>query len=208
MQVRRTVRDLRRDNRSVLLSRLYRGGPQSRQDLGRTTALSQASVSNVVGELIDEGLVEEAGRVESDGGRPRMLLRVGRTPTSSAWTSARPGPRSSCSTCRWPRWPPPTSAAVGPARPGRVVAHILDGLAEVRAGRVDHRRHARRGRGRVRRGRAGTRGRPRADARLGGVPLARCCGPARTSRSTSTTGRRRSARPRCGSAPAGAPSTR
>ena len=76
MQVRRTVRDLRRHNRSVLLSRLYLGQPQSRQDLGQSSGLSQGTVSNVVGELIEEGLVVEAGLVDSDGGRPRTLLRV------------------------------------------------------------------------------------------------------------------------------------
>jgi predicted NBD/HSP70 family sugar kinase len=76
VQVRRTVRDLRRHNRSVLLSRLYLGQPQSRQDLGQSSGLSQGTVSNVVGELIEEGLVVEAGLVDSDGGRPRTLLRV------------------------------------------------------------------------------------------------------------------------------------
>jgi predicted NBD/HSP70 family sugar kinase len=73
---RTTVRDMRRANRSVLLTKLYRDGPLSRHDLVQRTALSQASVSNLAGELIDEGLVEEAGQVESDGGRPRVLLRV------------------------------------------------------------------------------------------------------------------------------------
>jgi predicted NBD/HSP70 family sugar kinase len=33
-------------------------------------------VSNVVADLIADGLVEEAGSVDSDGGRPRTLLRV------------------------------------------------------------------------------------------------------------------------------------
>ena len=75
---RTTVRDMRRANRSVLLTRLYRDGPLSRQELVQTTALSQASVSNLAGELIEEGVVEEAGQVESDGGRPRILLRVAR----------------------------------------------------------------------------------------------------------------------------------
>jgi predicted NBD/HSP70 family sugar kinase len=70
------VRDVRRANRSSLLTDLFHGGRQSRQQLGDTTALSQASVSNLVGEMIDEGLVEEAGLVGSDGGRPRALLRV------------------------------------------------------------------------------------------------------------------------------------
>jgi predicted NBD/HSP70 family sugar kinase len=73
---RTTVRDMRRANRSVLLTKLYRDGPLSRHDLVQSTALSQASVSNLAAELIDEGLVEEAGQVESNGGRPRVLLRV------------------------------------------------------------------------------------------------------------------------------------
>lgn len=73
---RTTVRDVRRANRSVLLTNLYRGGPLSRHELGQTTSLSQASVSNLIGEMIAEGLVEEAGSVDSDGGRPRILLRV------------------------------------------------------------------------------------------------------------------------------------
>jgi predicted NBD/HSP70 family sugar kinase len=71
-----TVRDLRRDNRSVLLSSLFFDQPRSRQELSETTGLSPASVSNVVRELIDEGIVAEAGSVDSDGGRPRVLLQV------------------------------------------------------------------------------------------------------------------------------------
>ncbi|WFE35635.1 ROK family transcriptional regulator [Micromonospora sp. WMMD975] len=73
---RTTVRDMRRANRSVLLTRIWLDGPLSRHELGQSTALSLASVSNLVGEMIAEGLVEEAGSVESDGGRPRVLLRV------------------------------------------------------------------------------------------------------------------------------------
>ncbi|MFI5641736.1 ROK family protein [Streptomyces goshikiensis] len=72
----RTVRDLRRGNRGAVLRRLYFGGPMSRQELGPATGLSSGSVSNVVGELIADGLLEEAGVVDSDGGRPRTLLRV------------------------------------------------------------------------------------------------------------------------------------
>jgi predicted NBD/HSP70 family sugar kinase len=73
---RATVRDLRRRNRSTLLSTLFFEGPLSRHELGRRTGLSAATVSNVVGEMVDDGLVVEAGLVESDGGRPRVLLRV------------------------------------------------------------------------------------------------------------------------------------
>ncbi|MFB7270103.1 ROK family protein [Streptomyces sp. NPDC056244] len=73
---RRTVRDLRRDNRARVVQRLYFDGPLSRQELGSATGLSSGSISNVVAELAAEGLLEEAGVVDSDGGRPRTLLRV------------------------------------------------------------------------------------------------------------------------------------
>ncbi|MFK4070218.1 ROK family protein [Streptomyces sp. NPDC029674] len=78
MRVRngRTVRDLRRENRTAVLQRLYFDGPLSRFSLGPATGMSSGSVSNVVAELVAEGLVEEAGSVDSAGGRPRTLLRV------------------------------------------------------------------------------------------------------------------------------------
>jgi len=75
-RTRSTVRDVRRDNRSVLLWSLFFRQPCSRQDLSWATGLSPASVSNVVRELIGDGIVEEAGSVDSDGGRPRALLRM------------------------------------------------------------------------------------------------------------------------------------
>lgn len=70
------MRDMRRSNRSVVLTKLFRDGPLSRHELAQATTLSQASVSNLAGELLAEGVIEEAGAVESDGGRPRTLLRV------------------------------------------------------------------------------------------------------------------------------------
>ncbi|MEI7031848.1 ROK family protein [Streptomyces pratensis] len=73
---RRTVRDLRRTSRKAVLQRLYFDGPMSRQALGGATSLSSGSISTIVAELVGEGLVEEAGTVDSDGGRPRTLLRV------------------------------------------------------------------------------------------------------------------------------------
>ncbi|QUF07876.1 ROK family transcriptional regulator [Actinosynnema pretiosum subsp. pretiosum] len=73
---RATVRDLRRHNRSALLSTLYFEGPLSRQELVARTGLSAATVSTATAGLVDERLVVGAGTVESDGGRPRSLLRV------------------------------------------------------------------------------------------------------------------------------------
>ncbi|WP_418287468.1 ROK family protein [Lentzea guizhouensis] len=76
VRARATVRDLRRQNRSVLLTALFLGGPLSRLQLSAGTGLSAATASTITGELLEEGLVTEAGSVESDGGRPRVLLRV------------------------------------------------------------------------------------------------------------------------------------
>jgi predicted NBD/HSP70 family sugar kinase len=73
---RTTGRDIRRQNRSALLSELFFHGPLSRLELAEITGLSPATASNVTAELIGERLIVEAGQVESDGGRPRVLLRV------------------------------------------------------------------------------------------------------------------------------------
>lgn len=71
---RGTVRDLRRENRSAVLWSLYFGQPRSRLELSAATGLSAASVTNVVRELLDEGIVVETGLADSDGGRPRAML--------------------------------------------------------------------------------------------------------------------------------------
>ncbi len=73
---RTTTRDIRRQNRSILLSKLFFDGPLSRLELSQLTGLSSATVSTVTAELIDDRLIVEAGQVESSGGRPRVLLRV------------------------------------------------------------------------------------------------------------------------------------
>lgn len=74
-----TVLDLRRGNRSALMRALYFNPGASRQELGAATALSAATVSNVVNDLMSDGMVIEAGAVSSDGGRPRTLIRVNPT---------------------------------------------------------------------------------------------------------------------------------
>ena len=78
MQHRRrgTVLDLRRENAAAVLGSLHFSRPASRQDLSALTGLSVASVTRVVRELLDEGIVTEAGWEDSDGGRPRVLLDI------------------------------------------------------------------------------------------------------------------------------------
>lgn len=73
---RGTVRDLRRENRAAILWSLYLTQPRSRHELSAATGLSPASVTNVIRELIDEGIVVETGLAESDGGRPRAMLAM------------------------------------------------------------------------------------------------------------------------------------
>jgi predicted NBD/HSP70 family sugar kinase len=72
----RTTRDLKLGNRMRLLRTLYFDGPLTRRDLAPATGLSTATVSNVTAELLADGVLREAGKVESDGGRPQILLEV------------------------------------------------------------------------------------------------------------------------------------
>ena len=71
-----TIRDLRRVSRASVLRELWFDGPLSRQDVAARTPVSTATVSNVVGELLAEGVVAEVGQVASDGGRPAVLVGV------------------------------------------------------------------------------------------------------------------------------------
>jgi predicted NBD/HSP70 family sugar kinase len=67
--------DARRHHRSLLLQQLFREGPASRADLARATGLTRVTASDLVGELVGEGLVEELGApVESRVGKPPTLV--------------------------------------------------------------------------------------------------------------------------------------
>jgi len=61
-----------------VLRPLFFGGPENRVSLARLTGLSSGSITNVTADLLEEGLIVEAGLEESDGGRPRVLLEVNR----------------------------------------------------------------------------------------------------------------------------------
>lgn len=66
-------------NRSLVLQTLYRSGPCSRADIARTTGLTRVTVSDLVAELIADGLLEELGqREESRPGKPATLLDLRR----------------------------------------------------------------------------------------------------------------------------------
>jgi len=69
-----TVSDVRQRNRAQALRSVILTGQTSRAELARECGLSVASVTNLVSELISEGLIIEAGSVASSGGRPVTLL--------------------------------------------------------------------------------------------------------------------------------------
>ncbi|MFD6248688.1 ROK family protein, partial [Streptomyces roseolus] len=134
----RTVRDLRRENRTAVLRRLYFDGPMSRFALGPATGLSSGSISNVVAELVAEGLVEEAGSVDSAGGRPRILLRV--APASGRMIGVDVGETrvrvelfdlTLTELARAERPLAPSAEGGERYEVGVVVDHIRDGIAEV-----------------------------------------------------------------------------
>jgi len=73
---RQTARDIRSTSRFAILRGIYTLGTPTRQELAALTGLSFATVSNVVTELNRVGMLVEAGREQSNGGRPRARLRV------------------------------------------------------------------------------------------------------------------------------------
>jgi predicted NBD/HSP70 family sugar kinase len=72
-----TPEDARRANRSSLLRTLHADGPLSRAALAKVSGLTRATVSAVVRDLIDDGVVEELGLSTAGGvGKPATLVDV------------------------------------------------------------------------------------------------------------------------------------
>ncbi len=71
-----TRQQTRAHNKRLILSTIYQQSELSRADVARATHLTRTTVSNIVAELIDEGLVEETGRGPSEGGKPPVYLGV------------------------------------------------------------------------------------------------------------------------------------
>jgi len=66
-------------NRSLVLQTLYSADGLSRADVARETGLTRVTVSDLIADLIDEGLVVEAGpREDARPGKPATVLRFAR----------------------------------------------------------------------------------------------------------------------------------
>jgi len=71
-----TRTDSKIQNRRFVLQCIYGNQSTSRADVSRATGLTRATVSEIVGDLLDEGLVLEVGTAPSGGGKPPMLLAI------------------------------------------------------------------------------------------------------------------------------------
>lgn len=71
-----TREQTKRHNSRLVLKTIYDNEPISRADIARVTRLTRTTVSGLVGDLMQQGLVEEIGWGPSEGGKPPVLLRV------------------------------------------------------------------------------------------------------------------------------------
>lgn len=70
---------VRDHNRALVLQTLLSVGQQSRADVARSTGLTRVTVSELVAELMDQGLVVETGQSEGPrAGKPAILLDIDR----------------------------------------------------------------------------------------------------------------------------------
>ena len=91
-------RAIREVNRSIILDLVRRGGQISRTELAKRSRLTKPTVSAIVEDLIDGGVVREIGfgSSGSGGGRPARLLEFNEAAAASFF-------RATC---------PPTSARI------------------------------------------------------------------------------------------------
>ena len=77
LSVQKATREqTKRHNSRLVLKTIYDRDPVSRADIARATRLTRTTVSALVGDLMQQGLVEEIGCGPSEGGKPPVLLRV------------------------------------------------------------------------------------------------------------------------------------
>lgn len=72
-------------NRNLILELLIRKAPISRIELSKVTGLSKMTVTNIINEMLEEGIVEETGAEEAAFGRKPIALRI------KEWSKLFPG---------------------------------------------------------------------------------------------------------------------
>lgn len=71
-----TQQQTKEHNRNLVLKKIFDHVSISRAEIARITSLTRTTVSDIVGELIEEGLVSEVGMGESQGGKSPILLSL------------------------------------------------------------------------------------------------------------------------------------
>jgi predicted NBD/HSP70 family sugar kinase len=74
MMEKATRQESKFHNTTMILKLIYSTPGLSRAEIARLTKLTRATVSELVGEMLENGLVEESGVGESIGGKPPTLL--------------------------------------------------------------------------------------------------------------------------------------
>ena len=69
--------DVQRKNRCIVLQALMEYPEISRVDLVRITDLNKATITNIIHEFLELGIVKEIGQIESSNGRKVAGLRLG-----------------------------------------------------------------------------------------------------------------------------------
>jgi predicted NBD/HSP70 family sugar kinase len=72
----KTSKDIRNESRFMVLRTVYVHGTVTRAHISTETGLSPATVTTLVGELVDEGVLREAGQISSQGGRPTATFQA------------------------------------------------------------------------------------------------------------------------------------
>lgn len=69
MKLGRNIQDIQRKNRCVVLQTMLEQKEISRVDLSRVTQLNKATITNIIRDFIERGIVEEIGAIEASNGR-------------------------------------------------------------------------------------------------------------------------------------------
>jgi predicted NBD/HSP70 family sugar kinase len=72
----KSSKDIRSESRFMVLRTVYVHGTVTRAQVSAETGLSPATVTTLVGELVDEGVLREAGQISSQGGRPTATFQA------------------------------------------------------------------------------------------------------------------------------------
>jgi predicted NBD/HSP70 family sugar kinase len=125
-----TIRDI---NRQFVLNYIRDREPISRAEIARSTELQRSTVSTIVEELKDEGLIEEIGAGVSTGGRRPTLLRLRAAGATAIGVDITPSATTIA-----------TSDLVGRViarerfenspRPDELAAHVIERLREIAEG--------------------------------------------------------------------------